>query len=59
MLHRWKQEYLQDKEHSFPGKCHMKSYEEEIFKFKRKIADLEEDHAILKKTLAIRSERPK
>ena len=59
MLHRWKQEYLLDKEHSFPGKGHMKPHEEEIFKLKKKIADLEEDRAILKKALAIFSKRPK
>jgi transposase len=53
MMHRWKQEYLQDEEHSFPGKGHMKPQEEEIFKLKKKIADLEEDRAILKKALAI------
>ena len=59
MLSRWKKEYLQDKEHSFPGKGHMKPHEEEIFKLKRKVADLEEDRAILKKALAIFSKRPK
>ena len=59
MLSRWKKEYLQDKEYSFPGKGHMKPHEEEIFKLKRKIADLEEDRAILKKALAIFSKRPK
>ena len=59
MLSRWKKEYLQDKEHSFPGKGHMKPHEEELFKLKRKIADLEEDRAILKKALAIFSKRPK
>ncbi len=59
MLHRWKKEYLQDKEYSFPGKGHMKPHEEEIFKLKRKVADLEEDRAILKKALAIFSKRPK
>ena len=59
MLSRWKKEYLQDKEHSFPGKGHMKPHEEEIFKLKRKVVDLEEDRAILKKALAIFSKRPK
>jgi transposase len=59
MLHRWKKEYLQDKEDAFPGKGHMKPHEEEIFKLKKKIADLEEDRAILKKALAIFSKRPK
>jgi len=37
----------------------MKPHEEEIFKLKIKIADLEEDRAILKKALAIFSKRPK
>ncbi len=59
MLHRWKQEYLQDREHSFPGKGHMKPHEEELMKLKRKITDLEEDRAILKKALAIFSKHPK
>lgn len=59
MLHRWRQEYLQDQEHAFPGKGHMKPHEEEIMKLKRKIADLEEEKAILKKVVAIFSKRPK
>jgi transposase len=58
-LQRWKREYLEDREHAFPGKGHMKPHEEEIFKLKKKIADLEEDRAILKKALAIFSKRPK
>jgi transposase len=59
MLHRWKTEYLQDKEYPFPDKDHMKPHEKKIFKLKKKIADLEEDQAVLKKTLAIFSKRPK
>jgi transposase len=59
MLHRWKKEYLEDREHAFPGKGHMKPHEEEIFKLKRRIADLEEDRAILKKALAIFSKHRK
>jgi len=38
MLCRWKKEYLQDTEHSFPGKGHMKPHEEELFKLKRETA---------------------
>ena len=59
MLHRWKQEYLEDPEYAFPGKGHMKPHEEEILKLKRRIKDLEEDRAILKKALAIFSKHPK
>jgi transposase len=59
VLQRWKKEYLEDREHAFPGKGHMKPHEEEIFRLKKKIADLEEDRAILKKALAIFSKHPK
>ena len=59
VLQRWKKEYLEDRNHAFPGKGHMKPHEEEIFNLKKKIADLEEDRAILKKALAIFSKRPK
>ena len=59
VLHRWKKEYLEDREHAFPGKGRMKPHEEEVFKLRKKIADLEEDRAILKKALAIFSKRPK
>jgi transposase len=59
MLHRWKSAYLQDREHAFPGKGHMKPHEEELMRLKRKVADLEEDRAILKKALAIFSKHPK
>lgn len=59
MLHRWKQEYLVDRDHAFPGKGHMKPHEEEILKLKLRITNLEEDRAILKKALAIFSKHPK
>ena len=59
MLHRWKQEYQEDPEYAFPGKGHMKPHEEEILKLKRRIKDLEEDRAILKKALAIFSKHRK
>ena len=59
MLHRWKQEYLEDPKHSFPGKGHMKPHEEELLKMKRRIADLEEEREILKKALAIFSKHRK
>jgi transposase len=59
MLHRWKQEYLEDPDHSFPGKGHMKPHEEELLRMKRRIADLEEEREILKKALAIFSKHRK
>lgn len=59
MLHRWKQEYLADREHAFPGKGHMKPHEEEILRLRQRVADLEEEREILKKALAIFSKRRK
>jgi len=59
MLHKWRQQYMEDKEQAFPGKGHMKPQEEELWKLKRRITDLEEERAILKKALAIFSKHPK
>jgi transposase len=53
MLHRWKAEYLEDREHAFPGKGHMKPHEEELMRLRKKLADVEEEREILKKALAI------
>jgi transposase len=59
VLRRWKQEYLQDREHAFPGKGHLRPHEEGILRLKRRIADLEQEREILKKALAIFSRHPK
>jgi transposase len=59
MLHKWRQQYMEDKEQAFPGKGHMKPQEEELWTLKRRITDLEEERAILKKALAIFSKHPK
>ena len=59
MLHRWKAEYLGDREHAFPGKGHMKPHEEELMRLRKKLADVEEEREILKKALAIFSKHRK
>lgn len=59
VLHRWKSQYLQDREHAFPGKGHMKPHEEELMRMKKKVLDLEQEREILKKALAIFSKHPK
>ena len=59
MLHRWKAEYLEDREHAFPGKGHMKPHEEELMRLRKKLADVEEEQEILKKALAIFSKHRK
>ena len=59
MLLRWKKEYLEDREHAFPGKGRMKPAELELHQLKKRIADLEQEREILKKALAIFSKHPK
>ena len=58
-LRRWRQKYLEDPKHAFPGKGHMKPHEEELMKLKKKLADVEEEREILKKALAIFSKHRK
>lgn len=59
VLQRWKSQYLEDREHAFPGKGHMKPHEEELLRLKKKVLDLEQEREILKKALAIFSKHPK
>ena len=59
MLHRWRREYLRDKEESFPGKGHLKSKDEELLRLRRRLQDVEEERDILKKALAIFSKHRK
>lgn len=59
MPHRWRREYLDGKEESFPGKGHLKLKDEEIFRLKRRLQDVEEERDILKKALAIFSKHRK
>ena len=59
MLGRWKKEYLEDREHAFPGKGRMKPEDAELYQLKRRVADLEQEREILKKALAIFSKHPK
>ena len=59
VIHRWKREYLEDTEHAFPGKGHMKPEEEELQKLKKKLVDVTEERDILKKALAIFSKHPR
>jgi len=59
VLRKWKNQYLEDKEQSFPGKGKLKPEEEEIRRLRRELADIKEEREILKKALAIFSKRPK
>ena len=59
MLHRWKQQYLEDITQAFPGKGRLKPQDEEYRRLRRKLADVEQERDILKKALAIFSKEPK
>ena len=58
MLHRWKREYLQDREGSFPGKGHLSEADEELRRMKKEIAELKEERDILKKAVAFFAKHP-
>lgn len=53
LLHKWKRQYSEDPENSFPEKGRLKPQEEEIRRLKRELEDVKQDREILKKTLAI------
>ena len=59
VLHKWKQQYQEDSLHAFPGRGHMKPEDEEVRKLKKELQDVKEERDILKKALAIFSQRPK
>jgi transposase len=50
-LYHWKQIYLRDAEEAFPGKGHLKASDEQTRKYQNRIAELEEEVAILKKAM--------
>jgi transposase len=59
LLHRWKQQYLEDPAQAFPGKGRLKPDEEELRRLKRQLADVTEERDILKKAVAIFSKKPR
>lgn len=59
LLYRWKREYWNDKNHSFPGTGHLQDPEEErIRKLERELRSVTEERNILKKVVAIFSKTP-
>ena len=59
LLRTWEKRYLEDTKDSFPGKGHLKPQEEQLWRLRKKLADVEEERDILKKALAIFSKEPK
>jgi len=58
-LHHWKKKYLQDKEHSFPGKGYQKPEDAELTLLRKENAKLRETNNILKKAVAFFSQNGK
>jgi transposase len=52
-VRRWVKEYGVHGEDAFPGKGKLRPEDEEIRKMKKRMADLEEENAILKKAICI------
>jgi transposase len=59
LLHRWKRQYEEDPQDSFPGKGRMRPQDEELKRLQKENANLREEREILKKALAIFSKHPK
>lgn len=60
LLYRWKRDYLEDKEHSFPGTGHLQNPEDErVRKLERELRDIKEERDILKKVVSIFSKDPR
>ncbi|HNR14015.1 MAG TPA: transposase [Thermodesulfobacteriota bacterium] len=59
VLYRWKKQFQDDPQQSFPGKGHLKATDEELYRLRKRLADVEQERDILKKALAIFSKEPK
>ncbi len=56
-LHRWKAKFAEEGHSSFPGKGHLTPEQEELRKLRRELVDVTEERDILKKAMAIFSDR--
>lgn len=59
VIHRWNREYLLYKNNAFPGKGHLRNTGEEMSRLQRELESVKEERDILKKALAILSNRSK
>jgi transposase len=59
LLSKWRKEFLEDEEESFPGRGNLKASEAELERLRREVARLREDREILKKALVFFSKESK
>ncbi len=59
VLHRWKRQLTDNGSGAFPGKGHQTSEQEELLRLRRENVDLREERDILKKAIAVFSDRRK
>ena len=59
MLSRWKRAYENKGKEAFPGKGHLRPQDEEMRQLRRQLSDVTMERDILKKAVAIFSQRPK
>ena len=59
MLSRWKRAYENNGKEAFPGKGHLRPQDEEMRQLRRQLSDVTMERDILKKAVAIFSQRPK
>lgn len=57
LLHRWKRQLTDTGSHAFPGKGHQPAETAELQRLRRENADLREERDILKKAIAVFSDR--
>jgi transposase len=58
LLHRWIREHEDGQDNAFPGNGNLKVLNKENYRLKKELKDLQEERDILKKALAIFSQRP-
>ena len=49
LLYNWRNKYLNDTSHAFPGKGHLKPADEELRRLKKELADVKDGAGHLKK----------
>jgi len=57
LLHRWKRQLTDNGSDAFPGKGHQPAEQDELRRLRRELGDVTEERDILKKAIAVFSDR--